>query len=73
MTLGFLIFGGVAGAMVALAALLTLGLGPVVALFVFWIGGLAATLALAIDFARNTTVDAINEETQPGPKSNDGA
>jgi hypothetical protein len=70
MALGFLIFGSIAGALVALAAILTLGLGPVTALFVFWLGGLAATLGLAIDFARRTPVVAVPDRS---PGSGDDA
>ena len=73
MALAFVIIGGVFGALVALGALLTLGLGPVAALVIFWIAGLAATLALAADFARNTTLAAATEEAQATAKSGDNA
>jgi hypothetical protein len=69
MALGFLIIGGAAGALVALAAVLTLGLGPVAALVVFWLGGLVATLGLASDFARRTTIAAVPD--RPGGPGDD--
>ena len=64
MVIAFLVIGGVAGALVALGALLTFGLGPVAALMVFWVGALAATLALAASFARNTTLASARDEGQ---------
>jgi hypothetical protein len=65
MAVGFVIVGIIVGALVALAAVVTLGLGPVAALLVFWAGGLAATLALAVDVARRTTAAAIPDRSRP--------
>jgi hypothetical protein len=73
MALSILIIGGLVGALIALAVLLTFGLGPVVALMVFWLGGLAATVALAVDFARNTTLAVVPDEAQSAGISKDGA
>ena len=73
MIIAFLVIGGVAGALVALGTLLTFGLGPVATLVVFWLGGLAATLALAVSFARNTTLASVTDETDASTRSNESA
>ena len=72
MVIAFLVIGGLAGALVALGALLTFGLGPVAALMVFWAGGLAATLALAASFARYTTLASARDEDHSKTSSEDG-
>ena len=59
--------------LVALGTVLTVGLGPIAALLVFWLGGLAATLALAIDFARNAGTAAIHEGSGHISKTHDGS
>ena len=64
MTLALFSIGAVGG-LVALAALLTVGLGPVIALVVFWLGGLAATLALAGAVTRQTGIVEVPEEASP--------
>lgn len=62
MVLALVLIGSGVGALIALAALLTLGLGPVAALLVFWIGGLAATLALAVGVTRNPGLGAMQDD-----------
>lgn len=73
MLIAFLLIGGVAGTLVAVGALLTFGLGPVAALVVFWLAGLAATFGLAISFARSTTLASVTDETQTPIGSTDGS
>lgn len=64
-----LILGALGGGTLALVAVLFLVLGPIGALMVFWLGGLVATFALAVDFARKTVVGAI----RPGASRLDGS
>ena len=72
MTLGLIAVGGSVGGLIALAMLLTFGLGPVAALLVFWIGGLAATLFLAASVARST-VSIPEEHKAPSSRNGDGS
>lgn len=62
MVFALLILGSGAGALVALAALLTFGIGPVAALLIFWMGGLAASFVLAISLTRNSTFIGTEDE-----------
>lgn len=62
MVFALLILGGGAGGLVALATLLTFGIGPVAALLIFWLGGLATTFVLAVSLVRSTSFAMTDEE-----------
>ena len=69
MAVALIALGGSVGGLVALAMLLTLGIGPVAALLVFWLGGLAATLLLAASVARSTI--EVSDDVTPVAKKRD--